>query len=80
MIVLSVFLMKLEDSMKNYKVVDRRFIEFRNGKSTFQVVILADTAEDVPEVQADWAPMSVCYIADSNDCKILNTKGEWVDV
>lgn len=67
---------------KNCKLVDRRRItnENENEKGTYRVVLIADTEDDVPEVQADWAPFSICFIAETGNCKVLNTQGVWVDV
>lgn len=72
--------------MKNFKVTDMQRFSIE-GEITFdKVVILADTEEDVPdknysedEPNKKWAPFSVCYIAATGNCKVLNTQGVWVD-
>lgn len=48
-----------------------------NGKVLQRVVILVDTADDVPEADASWAVGSLCVIAEDHSYKILNNAREW---
>lgn len=49
-----------------------------NGKVLQRVVILADTADDLPEPDASWAVGSICMIAETHKYKVLNSEREWV--
>lgn len=49
-----------------------------NGKVLQRVVILADTASDIPTVKDTWAVGSLCVIAEDHSYKILNNEREWV--
>ena len=49
-----------------------------NGKVLQRVVILADTADDVPEADESWAVGSICMIAATHKYKVLNGEREWV--
>ena len=45
--------------------------------SKLRVVILADTASDIPTVKDAWAVGSLCVIAEDHSYKILNNEREW---
>ena len=49
-----------------------------SGKALQRVVILVDTAEDLPEVDAGWDAGSLAIVADTHRYKILNSEREWV--
>lgn len=49
-----------------------------NGKALQKVVILVDTAEDLPEADACWDAGSLAIVADTHRYKILNGEREWV--
>ena len=49
-----------------------------NGKVMQRVVILVDTADDLPELDASWDSGSICMIAEDHSYKILNNEREWV--
>lgn len=44
----------------------------------FRVVILADTAQDVPTASPTWDSGSICMIAEDHSYKILSNAREWV--
>lgn len=48
-----------------------------NGKVLQRVVILADTASDLPEAEESWDAGSLAIIADTHRYKILNSEREW---
>ena len=49
-----------------------------NGKVMQRVVILVDTADDLPEPDASWDAGSICMIAEDHSFKVLNNDREWV--
>lgn len=59
-------------------VIESSLDRFTSGAPMYRVVILVDTAADVPEPHTDWAPGSLCMIAADHAYKILNEQGEWV--
>lgn len=49
-----------------------------NGKVLQRVVILVDTADDLPEADVSWDAGSYAVIAETHKYKVLNSEREWV--
>ena len=49
-----------------------------NGKVLQRVVILVDTADDLPEPDASWDAGSYAVIAETHNYKLRNSEREWV--
>lgn len=68
-----------------YTITSGETIRNEDGKKLFLVTLIADTEADIPteshpegRPDVEWAPGSMCMIADGHQCKILNHNGEWV--
>lgn len=61
-----------------YKIIEHTPAGGENGIAQIRVVILADTASDIPEPLEQWAVGSICMIAETHRYKVLNNEGEWV--
>ena len=61
-----------------YTIIEQKGAAEVGSVSKLSVVILADTASDIPTVKDAWAVGSLCVIAEDHSCKILNSEREWV--
>lgn len=61
-----------------YTIIEQKGAAEVGSVSKLSVVILADTASDIPTVKDTWAVGSICMIAEDHSYKILNNEREWV--
>jgi hypothetical protein len=61
-----------------YTIIEQKGAAEVGSVSKLSVVILADTASDIPTVKDTWAVGSLCVIAEDHSYKILNNEREWV--
>lgn len=61
-----------------YTIIEQKGAAEVGSVSKLSVVILADTASDIPTVKDAWAVGSLCVIAEDHSYKILNSEREWV--
>lgn len=61
-----------------YTIIEQKGAAEVGSVSKLSVVILADTASDIPTVKDAWAVGSICMIAEDHSYKILNSEREWV--
>lgn len=60
-----------------YTIIEQKGAAEVGSVSKLSVVILADTASDIPTVKDTWAVGSICMIAEDHSYKILNNEREW---
>lgn len=61
-----------------YTIIEQKGAAEVGSVSKLSVVILVDTASDIPTVKDTWAVGSLCVIAEDHSYKILNNEREWV--
>jgi hypothetical protein len=61
-----------------YTIIEQKGAAEVGSVSKLSVVILADTASDIPTVKDTWEVGSLCVIAEDHSYKILNNEREWV--
>lgn len=61
-----------------YTIIEQKGAAEVGSVSKLMVVILVDTASDIPTVNDAWAVGSLCVIAEDHSYKILNNEREWV--
>ena len=61
-----------------YTIIEQKGAAEVGSVSKLMVVILVDTASDIPTVNDTWAVGSICMIAEDHSYKILNNEREWV--
>lgn len=65
-------------NMGNYTETSFQFLKLVDGKTTGIVTIVVDTEEDIPtEIPDRWETGSLCFIAETHKCKVLNHNREW---
>ena len=61
-----------------YTIIEQKGAAEVGSVSKLRVVILADTASDIPTVKDTWAVGSLCVIAEDHSYKILDSERKWV--
>ena len=60
-----------------YTIIEFTTTRFVDGKFMSRVTILVDTSAEIPTPDEAWEPGSICMIADTHTCKVLNNEREW---
>lgn len=61
-----------------FTIMESSMTRYSEGLQMSHVVILADTAADIPEPHDSWDSGSMCLVAEDHSYKILNNEREWV--